>query len=129
MKFKKRNLLISSISGCLLFLLGGIGVILISKGSSSCMPINIFLSKEGDNIVRISWETKDSCLGYVLYGDSSYEIERVAVNPKNLEKSRKHEVIVPNLLSTNTYYFIVVSDELPYGKNGKAIAFSSGDIE
>jgi len=129
MKIKKKSLLILSVFGCLLLLFGVVGIVLVSKRTSSCMPVNIFLSKEGDNVVQVSWETKDLCLGYVLYGESSYEIERVVVNTENLEKSKNHEVTIPNLLSTNAYYFIVVSDEYPYGKNGKAIAFSLEDIE
>jgi len=121
--------LLLSILGCSLLFLGGIGVVLVSRRTPSCIPVNVFLSKKGDNVVEISWETKDSCLGYVLYGESSYEIERVAINPENLEKSREHEVTINNLLSTNSYYFIIVSDEQPYGNNGKAIAFSLKDIE
>ncbi len=129
MKFKKSDLKISFILGCFLLLLGGAGILLGSKDSISCTPINVFLSKDGDNVVKVSWETEDACLGYVLYGDSSYEIERVAINPENLEKSREHEVTITNLLSTNAYYFIVVSNEQPYGNSGKPIAFYLDNIE
>ena len=129
MKFKKKSLLILSILSCLFLLLGGVGVVLSLRKTPSCMPVNVFLSKDGENVIKISWKTRDSCLGYVLYGESSYEIERVAINPENLEKSREHEVTINNLLSTNSYYFIIVSDEQPYGNNGKAVAFSLRDIE
>ena len=128
MKFKKKNLIIASCIGCLLIAVGIVGFLFEGSGSSSCDPFNVFLSKTGDNSVKISWSTNDACLGYILYGESSYEIERVAVNTDNLEKAKEHSVEVGNLLTTNSYYFIVVSGEEPYGNDGKPIAFSLTDL-
>ena len=93
-----------------------------------CTPVNVFLSRNGDNSIKVSWETENACLGYILYGDSSYEIERVAVNSENLGKSKEHSVVISNLLTTNAYYFVIVSDEQPYGNNGNPIAFYLNDI-
>lgn len=129
MKLSKKDLKISSLVGGVLFLLGIAGIFSISMRTESCVPYNVFLSKGGDNIVEISWNTRDACLGYALYGDSPYEIERVAINPDNLGKEKKHKVTISNLLSTNAYYFIIVSDEQPYGNDGSAVAFYLDNIK
>ena len=128
MKINKREFVIGLCLGSILLAGGIAGVISNSRGNFSCTPYNVFLSKEGDHKISVSWSTRDSCLGYVLYGDNSYEIERVAINPDYLGKSKDHTVIIPDLLSTNSYYFIIVSDESPYGNNGKPIAFSLEDL-
>ena len=128
MKLKKNSLLVLSIVGIVLLGVGIAGMFFISKTNSSCIPFNIFLSKDGDNGVKISWETEDSCVGYVLYGESAYEIERVAINAENLGKSNSHEVTISSLLSSNIYHFIVVSNEQPYGNNGKPVSFSLTDL-
>ena len=129
MKLSKKVLKTSSVVGGVLFILGIVGIFSASVKTKSCIPFNVLLSKGGDNVVEISWRTRNACLGYVLYGDSPYEIERVAINSDNLGKVKKHEVTVSNLLSTNAYYFIVVSDEQPYGNDGSAVAFYLDNIE
>jgi hypothetical protein len=128
MKVKKNILKILIASSLLLLVLTVVGIIYTSK-QVSCTPYNVFLSKVGDNSIKLSWRTKDACLGYVLYGESAYDIERVAINSENLGKSKQHEVTIPNLLSTNDYHFIVVSNEQPYGNTGKPITFSLGDLD
>ena len=128
MKLKKSNLLIFSTLGIVLLVVGIAGIIFDSKMNSSCTPFNVFLSKNGDNGVKISWKTEDSCLGYVLYGESSYEIERVGIDIDNLGKTKSHEVVVSSLLRSNLYHFLVISNEQPYGNNGKPVAFSLTDL-
>lgn len=128
MKIRRRGLIITLCVGCFLIILSITGISVNSRNKSSCDPFNVFLSKTGENNIEVSWKTKGSCLGYVLYGESSYEIERVAVNADNLGKNTDHKVKIGNLLSTNSYYFVIVSGEEPYGNNGKPIAFSLMDL-
>jgi len=131
MRLNKRTLRICLIASFFLILLGGSGLYFLNVRKTEdtlCKPINIFLSKNGENGIDINWETKGDCLGYVLYGESSYEIERVVINTGNLGESKKHEVSISGLLSTTTYYFIVVSDDDAYGRNGQPISILLEDI-
>ena len=132
MKLSKKGLLILLGVGFLLLVFGGGGLILnLQKGNEMelCRPINVFISKEGDHGINIEWETEKKCLGYVLYGESAYEIERVAVNTENLDKSTKHQISISGLLSTTTYYFIVISDDNAYGSSGNPISLLLEDIQ
>lgn len=129
-RIDRKALILSSIAGFFLIILSIGGLYLVHRNRSDviCKPYNIFLSKNGDNGIDIEWETKGKCFGYVLYGENSYEIERVAVNTDNLEKDKKHNVSISGLLSTTTYYLIVVSNDSAYGRNGQPIAVLLGDI-
>jgi hypothetical protein len=128
MKIKRNILTILIVFGFLAVSLGIWGIT-YSIRNRSCIPINVMAKKRGDNSIEISWETEAYCLGYILYGDNGYEIERVGINPEKLGKSKTHEIVIENLLSTNTYYFMVVSNEKPFGRNGKPIVLSLDHID
>jgi hypothetical protein len=130
-KVSKKSLVISSVFGFLLCCFSVVGMLIKikEKESSVCQPFNIFVSKTGENSIDIQWETEGNCLGYVLYGEDVYEIERVAVNTDSLKKENNHSISISGLLTTTTYYFIVVSEDEAYGKNGKPISLLLKDIQ
>lgn len=130
-KVSKKGLIFTSVVGFVLCSFSVVGMLIKIKEeeNSVCQPFNIFISKTGENSIDIKWETEESCLGYVLYGEDAYEIERVAVNTDSLGKGKDHTISISGLLTTTTYYFIVVSNEEAYGTNGKPISLLLKDIK
>ena len=48
----------------------------------------------------------------------------VAVDLENEIKSNEHMVTIQNLVSTKKYYFVIVSNDVIYGKDGLPLQFS-----
>jgi hypothetical protein len=90
-----------------------------------CSPYNIEI-KKGDILgsVVISWKSKEKCSAYLLYGKEADGLDMVGVDLKNDIKSKEHIVTIENLVSTKIYYFVIVSNDVIYGKNGLPLQFS-----
>lgn len=92
---------------------------------SDCNPYNIDIVNDIENhSADIVWNTKGKCTGYVIYGDSMKDLSLIGIDTINESKSKKHSVKLTSLLSTKTYYFTIVSNDIKYGKNGLPISFS-----
>ena len=96
------------------------------KGVSGkdCVPYNIFVMPgETDYSVEISWKTRSECLGFILYGKDSGNLDMVAVDLVNKSSSRDHNVSIDGLLRKERYYFLVNSQDQAYGNNGSPLEF------
>lgn len=85
-----------------------------------CTPKQYVFSQE-EGSVSISWSTKEECSGYLLYGESRDEINKIVFGESGSQSSKEHSVVVDGLDDDNDYYFTVVSDEKRYGENSEAI--------
>ena len=90
-----------------------------------CTPYNIEIKKgDASSSVVISWKSKEKCSAYLLYGKEPDGLDMVGVDLKNDIKSKEHIVTIQNLVSTKIYYFVIVSNDVIYGKDGLPLQFS-----
>ncbi len=92
--------------------------------SDDCTPYNLFISRgEEEFSAVIRWETKDKCMGFVQYGLDRNSLEKVGIDLTNEYRSQKHEVVLEKLLTKDRYYFLINSDNVGFGNNGKPLEF------
>ena len=90
-----------------------------------CTPYNIEIEKgKSPSSVVISWKSKEKCSAYILYGKEVGGLDMVAVDLENEIKSNEHRVTIQNLVSTKKYYYVIVSNDVIYGKDGLPLQFS-----
>jgi hypothetical protein len=123
------------IGGILSFILAAIGFLLIAtresakvdvKGASQreCVPYNIFVMKGSNEYsVDIVWSTRAECVSFILYGRDRGNLDMVGVDLVNQSSSKEHTVTLDQLLTTETYYFLINSQEETYGNNGAPLEF------
>jgi hypothetical protein len=93
--------------------------------NTDCTPYNIFVSKgEGEYSAVIEWYTKEKCTGFVRYGKDMNKMENISLDSLGGNKGNFHEVVVDKLVSTERYYYLVVSGEQSYGSNGSPLYFT-----
>jgi hypothetical protein len=94
-----------------------------------CVPYNVFILKaEKNHSVNIVWNTKADCIGFVQYGKDRSNLDMVAIDLVNKSKSKVHSVTLEQLLSSEVYYFLINSQEQPYGNNGIPLEFILEDL-
>lgn len=124
------GVIIVGFSSTLLFVKNSFGSnIFSSNGDRGCVPYNIFVNKgDASYSVKITWSTKNECVGFVEYGSQRDSLDLVGIDQKNKVKSKSHEVVLEQLLTTQRYYFIINSADTTYGYNGAAIDFSLANL-
>jgi hypothetical protein len=116
--------LLISISSVLLITTNVIGFDILGTTSNDCVPYNVFVRRGPRNYsVEIVWATKAECVGFVQYGKSRDNLDMVGIDLINTRKSREHSVTIEQLLTTETYYFLINSQEQAYGNNGVPLEF------
>lgn len=96
---------------------------------SECTPYNVNVKRGKDeNSVRISWINIEKCSGYILYGSDMKDLSMVSVDLENEIQSKIHAVEINSLVSTKTYYFTIVSENVSYGKEGLPLQFSISSL-
>ncbi len=119
------GIIMVGISLSLLFVKNTFGAGIFNSFKRDCVPYNIFVGKgEDDFSVNIKWSTRKECVGFVQYGSQRDNLGSVAIDQVNKVRSKTHEVNIQKLLTTQKYYFLVISDDVSYGYSGKAIDFS-----
>lgn len=88
---------------------------------NDCSPFNLSKNyNKIENLVEVSWQTKEKCLGYLDYGlyinNLSFQAFPTDLNPKT-----KHSVTF-EVKESNSYYFVIVSEKTAYGINGTPIS-------
>lgn len=117
------------ISLSLLFVKNTFGSNIFASLKRDCVPYNIFIEKgDTEYIAVIRWSTKKECVGFVQYGSVRDNLSSVGVDQTNKVRSKSHEVKLEKLLTTQRYYFLINSDEVAYGYNGKSLDFSLSDL-
>lgn len=113
----------------LIFVKNTFGSNIFASLKKDCVPYNIFIEKgEQEYTAVIKWNTKKECVGFVQYGNQRDNLNLVAVDQINKVRSKTHEVKVEKLLTSQKYYFLINSDEVAYGYNGKALDFFLGSL-
>lgn len=113
----------------LLFVKNTFGSNIFASLKRDCVPYNIFIDKgDAEYTVVIKWSTKKECVGFVQYGSVRDNLTSVGVDQTNKVRSKSHEVKLEKLLTTQRYYFLINSDEVAYGYNGKSLDFSLSEL-
>jgi hypothetical protein len=117
-------IIVASIVSILLVTRNVVGFDIAGVSQRDCVPYNVFVMKgDSDFSVDISWSTKAECVGFVLYGRDRGNLDMVAVDRVNRSKSKEHVVTLEQLLTTETYYFLIDSQEQAYGNEGIPLEF------
>ncbi len=117
-------IIVASIVSILLVTRNVVGFDIAGVSQRDCVPYNVFVMKGDNNFsVDISWSTKAECVGFVLYGRDRGNLDMVAVDRVNRSKSKEHVVTLEQLLTTETYYFLIDSQEQAYGNEGIPLEF------
>lgn len=91
---------------------------------NSCTPYNLFVTKGDDDFsVKIVWETEGKCLGFVQYGVNRNSLDKVGIDTVYGYRNQRHEVVLEKLLTKERYYFLINSDNVGFGNNGRALEF------
>lgn len=116
-------------------LVSGITVVFSNKASGvedeysleSCTPYNVFVSKgSSEYSAQIEWSTLGKCNGFVLYGVSESELNRVSLD---LSKNKRNHYVKIETLSPNQIYFYVInSNERNYGGNGQSLKLDISNL-
>lgn len=90
-------------------------------GLDEIRPRNMRIIDVRSDGFTVTWKVASSVSGYVQYGETSTSISRIAQDVAGAVGSIEHTVNVYNLEPGRKYYFWVMSDEVAFGKNGRAL--------
>lgn len=127
-----KNLFIIAVTLCVLGLVGFVGYVIIFDqdrdvssseidGLEEIRPQNMRISEVGSDYFVVEWKTENDVSGYVKYGETSTAISLIAQDIDGTAPTRNHVVRVSNLLPGSKYYFWVMSDDVAFGKDGRAL--------
>ena len=91
------------------------------EGLEGIRPRDMKIIEVGDEYFVVEWEVERSVSGYVKYGDTSTGVNLIAQDLDGAVPSKKHTVRVSGLIPGKKYYFWVMSDEIAFGRNGRAL--------
>lgn len=92
-----------------------------SEGLEVIRPRDMRIVEVEQDAFLVKWETKSAVSGYIKYGDTSNSITLMAQDVNGAVSSKNHEVRVSNLSPGKKYYFWVMSDDIAFGRNGRAL--------
>ena len=91
------------------------------EGLEAIRPRNMRITENTGNSFVVEWEVAKSVSGYVKYGDTSTSLGLLAQDINGTESSKVHRVRVGDLTPGKKYYFWVMSDDVAFGRDGRAL--------
>jgi len=88
----------------------------------TCVPFNIEFTDVGATTATFKWNTKETCHGFVQYGNNRAELSLMAIEDSQIKGVGFHSVTLRNLKPRTIYYFTIVSNEREYGLNGLPVS-------
>lgn len=127
-----KKFLLASIMVVLLVAVGIAGYIFIfrqdssvagseAEGLEAIRPRNMRITEIAGTSFLVEWEVKSEVSGYLRYGDTSSSVSLIAQDLAGAVPAKKHSVRVTGLVPGKKYYFWVMSDEVAFGRNGRAL--------
>ena len=92
-----------------------------SEGLEAIRPRDMKITGVGNDYFTVEWSVDTSVSGYVKYGDTSNSLTLIAQDTGGIVPARSHTVMVNNLTPGKKYYFWVMSDDVAFGRNGRAL--------
>jgi hypothetical protein len=91
------------------------------EGIAGFRPLDMRISEVRSDSFVVEWETKSEVVGYIKYGDTSTALPLMAQDEKGSEPCKSHRVVVDGLQPGRKYYFWVMSDNVAFGKDNRAL--------
>lgn len=117
-------LLVGVLAGIVYFAIfrGDIGVADVdSEGIEEVRPVSMKITEVRKDSFVVEWQTRTSVVGYLKYGDTSNSVSLIVQEVQGSETTQKHKVIVGGLNPGRNYYFWVISDNVAFGRDGRAL--------
>lgn len=92
-----------------------------AEGLEAIRPRNMKITEVGPDFFVVEWDVGTSVSGYVKYGDTSSGVSLIAQDINGAVPAKRHTVRVSGLDTGKKYYFWVMSDEVAFGRNGRAL--------
>jgi hypothetical protein len=92
-----------------------------SENLESIRPRNMRITEVTTNSFVVSWEVSSNVSGYIRYGDTSTSLSLIAQDDQGTVPAKEHHATVTGLSPGKKYYFWVMSDEVAFGRNGRAL--------
>lgn len=89
------------------------------EAEAETTPKNLKISQLSSNSFTVEWTTEAEFLGYIKYGPSPEETNFIGQDIKGNSRFIEHTIIISNLEPNTTYYYVVVSEQDTYQKNGE----------
>ncbi|MFH1547490.1 MAG: fibronectin type III domain-containing protein [bacterium] len=84
-------------------------------------PNNMQTSNVSSSSFTVTWETKENSAGFVKYGNTSNSLSLIAQDVNGTKPRTSHKVVVSGLSAGRKYYFFVMSENVAFGKEGRAL--------
>lgn len=84
-------------------------------GENNCVPYNLDVTNIAQTEFTVEWSTTDKCSSYLIWGDSTDDMTKMAVGENSLTKVDKQNVTVKDLIHEREYYLYIVSGDTVYG--------------
>lgn len=88
---------------------------------SACQPTSYEVSDIGISSFTLQWESQSECVGFLVYGESVSDTDRVGAGSYGFAKKQLHEIEVTDLSPGKTYYVYISSGDVLYGEGGSTI--------
>lgn len=92
-----------------------------SEGIEEIRPINMKITDVRKDSFVVEWQTRTAVVGYLKYGDTSNSISLIVQEVQGSEPAQKHKVRVGGLIPGRKYYFWVISDNIAFGRDSRAL--------
>ncbi len=91
------------------------------EGLEAIRPRNMQITEVRTDSFVVEWDTNAAVVGHIKYGDTSTSLPLIAQDSEGTEPRRKHRVVVDGLMPGRKYYFWVISDDIAFGKDNRAL--------
>lgn len=92
-----------------------------SVSSSACQPIGYEVVDVGISSFSVQWDTQGECVGFLVYGESISDTDRIGTGEYGFAKKKSHEITVSDLSPGKTYYVYISSGDILHGEGGATI--------
>jgi len=136
---KKKPKTIPVLGGILILLIAGIlGIFLINKSQTfflkanqETIPQQVKITNVSDIFFTVSWVTQSASSGFIAYGESPSQINRIVLDDRETDTEAKesfftHYVTVKNLKPSTKYFFKVGSAGKTFDNGGKPYEITTG---
>jgi hypothetical protein len=84
-------------------------------------PDNMKIEDITSSSFSVTWETEVESTGFVKYGNTSNSLSLIAQDANGTEPRIKHKIEISGLVSGRKYYFYVMSENVAFGRDGRAL--------
>lgn len=91
------------------------------EGLEAIRPRNMKITENSGESFVVAWDVASSVTGYIKYGDTSATLSLIAQDVTGTAALKRHKVRVNNLTPGKKYYFWVMSDDIAFGRDGRAL--------